>query len=107
MATLQELEEANAKREQQMMEARKRLSDKYGVVLGEAVFDYAYKDIHTEEENSDNRSKLAEAVLRQLGESQGELKILAIEALLEACEARIAPVAQQAHDADIRTMVVG
>lgn len=79
---------------------------KYGEKLGSTFFDYAHGQPSDASERTLNRKSFAEAVVSVLFETQGvtrEERVNAMTALMEAFEAKLAPVASQARRVDFMT----
>lgn len=86
---------------EEMAEKRERLVGQYGGHLGEALFDYVYMSAYyTDEELAKSRRRFATTVVLSLFPTTDDRNVDGLEALLEVFEAKLAPVARQAADAE-------
>jgi len=101
MARHEDVERFRAQKEQALAVKREELVDQFGLDLGGALFTYAFAEVpSTEEEAGERRERFAQ-VLQSFINSDRQYQIKGILAILEAFEAKIAPVAYQAAEADL------
>lgn len=107
MARLEDMERMRASREREAAALRQNVITKYGETLGEAYLNYAHGCPSTLEERVEQRKVFAEAVVTALESGNHDERVLGVTALLNSFEAKIAPAARQAFEADVRTAVIG
>lgn len=82
---------------------RDLLGEYYGSSLGEALFNYNHVEPSSSEDESQRRKALVEAIVLALESRSHKDRVKGIEALLEAIEGKIGPVAQKAERAYLWT----
>lgn len=80
-------------------EGKKKIMDRFGPELGDAVLSYIFGYIKTREERQELRETLAREVAEILSDpnTDAEARTKAIDALLMACEGRLLPVVSDAE----------
>jgi hypothetical protein len=108
MARYEDMQRNRLEREQQLAALLQRAIETYGEELGAAFAEYAYEGIFsTTEAHQQKRTTFAEIIVSVLETGGHEERVKAVTALLSAFEARIAPVARLAFDAEARTAPIG
>jgi hypothetical protein len=107
MARFEDMERHRAAREREAAALRHNAITRYGETLGEAYLGYAHGQPSTFEEQAQQRATFAEAIVNVLENGTHDERVQGMTALLGSFEAKIAPVARQASDADMRTATIG
>ena len=102
-----QLERRRAEEEALIKRSRDNATSQYGEELGNAFHDYAFGKPESLEEQDIQRRNFARNVVLVLESGNRQGKIDALNALLSAVEAKIAPVAHAAYDASRRNMPIG
>lgn len=93
-----------ARSAQEVASTKRSMIKRYGEVLGTALLEYTKEGL-SEQKLKNVRGALSEVLVTVLETGTHEEKVKALSALLEAFEARIAPVAEMAHEAHISSSV--
>lgn len=107
MVRVEDVRDRQAAREQEAAARRQEAITRFGETLGEAYLNYTQGSSRTREEHTQKREAFADAIVTALESGTHEEKVQAMTALLGSFEAKIAPVARQAAEADSRTAPIG
>ena len=106
MLRLEDMERRQASREREAAILRQSVITEYGEILGEAYLNYAHGRSSTLEKQAEQRKVFAEAVVTALESGKHDERVLGITALLKSFEAKMAPIARQAAEADALTAAI-